>query len=68
MSHEISESITMAYHTSMVLVESFEFSTHTDSRMRLNDGRVIPAFIGQQFVGGSNHFLVTECKPFVLLC
>jgi dTDP-glucose 4,6-dehydratase len=42
------ESITMAYHTFHgAKPELLEFSIRTVPRMRLNDGRVIPAFIGQ---------------------
>jgi dTDP-glucose 4,6-dehydratase len=47
----------MAYHTFHGVETRIVriFNTY-GPRMRLNDGRVIPAFIGQAIVGGSNHF------------
>jgi hypothetical protein len=36
--------------------------------MRLNDGRVIPAFIGQAIRGEDLTIFVMVCKPALLLC
>jgi dTDP-glucose 4,6-dehydratase len=57
----------MAYHTFTVRDQKCIFNTY-GPRMRLNDGRVIPAFIGQALRGEDLTILATECKLVLLLC
>jgi dTDP-glucose 4,6-dehydratase len=63
------EAMTMAYHTAKGLDTRIVriFNTY-GARMRLNDGRALPAFLGRLYVAKTLPYLEMAAKPGVLLC